>query len=334
MIARFVRHKQDGKYNKRVFVEIEGKVIDIIVPISENAEEFEVREVGGIYIYAGNVKSERPEYTGKGYGSSAGKERVSKPRKEQKFQSEQEKINYDHFSDLVREVSSKRNDKVIDKIKKLLALSKSPVPAEAALALDKANQLIKQEGLSLKDLDTNFGCVSLDKKEGVLDRSWDSLLISLSRSYGLIVNRDVDYQGLQSPGKIFFAGNAFFAEVAGEQFKYLYNTVLRMAQERGFRGKRETEHFVQGAVTAIAKKINELGKEGAWVDNPALEYQNALVVAQQRNLPVPRVRHTYNHSAPSVAKLEGLKAGQQVSLNRQATGGASSAGHWWKLGCI
>lgn len=41
------------------------------------------------------------------------------------------------------------NSKLIDKIKKLLALSSSPVPAEAELALSKAKALMEEYGISL-----------------------------------------------------------------------------------------------------------------------------------------------------------------------------------------
>lgn len=44
------------------------------------------------------------------------------------------------------------NQKVIDKIKKLLALAKSPEEHEAALALRKAQQLMKENGITTTDI--------------------------------------------------------------------------------------------------------------------------------------------------------------------------------------
>ena len=47
------------------------------------------------------------------------------------------------------------NEKIQEKIKKLLALSSSPNEAEAALAMEKAHELLKTYNLSLSQISIN-----------------------------------------------------------------------------------------------------------------------------------------------------------------------------------
>ena len=66
------------------------------------------------------------------------------------------------------------NQKLIDKIKKLLALSSSPIKAESELALQRAKELMEQYGIiSLTD----------DKKEAIVERLYEYPAGKLNRDF-------------------------------------------------------------------------------------------------------------------------------------------------------
>lgn len=77
------------------------------------------------------------------------------------------------------------NQKLIDKIKKLLALSSSPVAAEAELALQRAKELMEQYGVSILETDGTKDQIiekEYDYPNGKLNRDFQYNLISITTS--------------------------------------------------------------------------------------------------------------------------------------------------------
>jgi hypothetical protein len=78
-------------------------------------------------------------------------------------------------------------DKILDKIKKCMALSQSPEPAEAAAALRQAQKLMQLHGIGTSDLRrAEIGSTTVRSKASVSrPKSWELALIStVSKAFG------------------------------------------------------------------------------------------------------------------------------------------------------
>ena len=81
------------------------------------------------------------------------------------------------------------NQKLIDKIKKLLALSSSPVKAESELALQKAKELMETYGISLIEDQTETIVEKMyEYPNGKLNRDFQYALVPIASSIALMFN--------------------------------------------------------------------------------------------------------------------------------------------------
>ena len=206
--------------------------------------------------------------------------------------------------------------KIIERIKKLLALSKSPNEAEAASALNKTNDLLMQYNLSMSQISstdqdpiksTAIECSGASKK-------WrHSLITTLSRvnlchailghdsHYFVILGREVNIHSVMI------------------MWEYLDKAVNRIHQKECPRQAKS--HYRESFKLGIAHGISEKLEEQYWKNNTGAI--NALVVSEKSRIDeFLKDKGIELKSSPveiekKIAYRNGLIHGRQVNLNNQ-----------------
>ena len=196
------------------------------------------------------------------------------------------------------------------KIKKLLALSKSPNENEAIAALEKAKQLMEEYGLNEQN------CIYNAKKAKATKRycPWRTVV---SNTVAWLYN--CYKYGDQRAGYFVFVGDDFEAFMAVEMYAYLIKAIERMAK-RNIRKNAKykfRKSYKQGVAVKLHDRIMTLGKSCSWA--PQRESKIKAVseyVKSQVNL------ETFNKKIKinSIALNRGFREAEGISLNRQATG--------------
>ena len=188
------------------------------------------------------------------------------------------------------------NVEIIKKrIRKLLALSKSPNEHEALAALKKAQDLMEEYRLTPAECVYTSQTVKTTKRES----AWRSTLANTVASlYACEALRDV------SSGQMIFYGESFDAFMAKEMYGYLSKTIDRMVKQNV--RKRNTLKYKNqyrfGIVCRLAIRIYELGQKVSWA--PEREHKLLAVKKAAEN-------------EFGIIKRRELKT--TVSLHRQAT---------------
>jgi hypothetical protein len=151
---------------------------------------------------------------------------------------------------------------VLDKVKKLLALAKSPSEAEAAAALAKASVLLAKYGLSMAEVQQEEDvqeAVLLEKKRL---RVWESYLVSVVCK--ATFTEALHYR-TQAVGRILLIGREVNIVTARELFTYLHRVILILGRTYS----PEIAHvdsFRQGLVQRIGERLAEQYREGQDTD--------------------------------------------------------------------
>jgi hypothetical protein len=147
---------------------------------------------------------------------------------------------------------------VLDKVKKLLALAKSPSEAEAAAALAKASVLLAKYGLSMAEVQQEEDvqeAVLLEKKRL---RVWESFLVSVVCK--ATFTEALHYR-TQAVGRILLIGREVNIVTARELFTYLHRVILILGRAHS----PEIAHvdsFRQGLVQRIGERLAEQCRKG------------------------------------------------------------------------
>ncbi len=147
---------------------------------------------------------------------------------------------------------------VLDKVKKLLALAKSPSEAEAAAALAKASVLLAKYGLSMAEVQQEEDvqeAVLLEKKRL---RVWESFLVSVVCK--ATFTEALHYR-TQSVGRILLIGREVNIVTARELFTYLHRLVLILGRAHS-PSIAHVDSFRQGLVQRIGERLAEQYREG------------------------------------------------------------------------
>ena len=142
---------------------------------------------------------------------------------------------------------------VLEKLKKLIALSESPNEAEAASALSKVHLLLARHGLSIADLNIKDESVMekavLNKKRL---RNWESALLStvMQATYTEAIHKPLE-------GKVFIIGREINVTAAENHFSYLHQTIKRISKKYN-PVVRHADSFRYGMVVNINKRLKEL----------------------------------------------------------------------------
>jgi len=209
---------------------------------------------------------------------------------------------------------------VLDKVKKLLALSKSPSESEAAAALAKANVLLAKYGLSMAEVQQEEDvqeAVLLEKKRL---RAWESFLVSVVCK--ATFTEALHYR-TEAIGRILLIGREVNIVTAQELFSYLHRVILILG--RAYSPEiAHVDSFRQGIVQRIGERLAEQYRKGQGLgpevdeDSPAGDETTALVMRADA------AAHTENHKfiKEKYGKTTSRKTGRRVEADSYHRGRA------------
>ncbi|KGB24290.1 DUF7168 domain-containing protein [Acetobacter tropicalis] len=228
------------------------------------------------------------------------------------------------------------DQKLHERLRKLLALSKSSNPAEAALALEKAQQLMAELGLDADDLEL------LDIESEDVDALLSTSTVLPLYVAGLIrmVTDTMGVDVVYTPrlGRLHFIGNKAKAEIAGYAYGVLARQ-LRKERQTFLKGqskrlKRSTrigraDQYAEGWVTAARKKVSALAipeKEKALIEVWKEKNMGDLDTCKHRKAKAVRGKDD--------AWLNGWRDGQESRLDHgvSGSGAATALGHTRRIG--
>ena len=202
-------------------------------------------------------------------------------------------------------------DSIKTRIKKLLALSKSPNQHEAEAAMDKAVQLMEEYGL--KDCDVLFTEEEIRATKRPC-KYRDSLMYAVSWLYSVYAVRN-SYKGVFS-----IYGENLHVFLCKEMYAYLVKAVERIAKE-AIHPNAKTAYrrsFKTGLAINLCERIFMMGKEVSWA--PEREENRKRIeksFSQKYNImEADKRKSKINWKAFATGSFYSSK----ISLNKQATG--------------
>jgi len=219
-------------------------------------------------------------------------------------------------------------DKIIDKIRKLLALSDSPNEAEAAVALGKAHDLLKQHNLDMKDIQNKTA--ELDpvgvRVAVVIPRTeeWMRILyIAVGR-----LNYCSMLQHTRPYGEICLVYVGKSANILASNLfnEYITEAIKKATKKLQFTKAEERRSFSWGFIAALVPRLEAM--HGAEMNSDCRD----LVVSEKlNNENFIKQRFTNlvdaKTKAPKTvsegAYLRGLAAGNTIPLNTQIEGASA-----------
>ena len=147
------------------------------------------------------------------------------------------------------------------RVRKLLALSKSPNENEATLAMKKANDLIGMYELSRSELE---GYVRKTVKGAKRYLPWKTMLANA------VEQLYATYHCSTDKGEFAFYGEELDVFMSTEMYVYLVKTVDRMARQNVPKNAkyRYRQSYRTGIASRLWDRMNELGQKCSW-RNPA-----------------------------------------------------------------
>ncbi|MCT7950422.1 DUF2786 domain-containing protein [Ancylothrix sp. C2] len=222
---------------------------------------------------------------------------------------------------------------IIEKIKKLLALTTSSNENESTIAAEKASLLLAQHNLSLADLgntqDTEITETVIDKTTRFV--TWKMILLS-----GIA---DANFcQALRSNynGNVYLLGSATNLIVCQHLYNYLSKAIERRAKYRKGSGRAYLNAFRVGCATRLSERLlaqkHELETSGiaGTSDTPATPAIVVRSMFEKNKLSIDdylenrgvTVRSRSNSQISSEKGYHaGIKVGDQISLNKPMPAG-------------
>ncbi|GHU05047.1 hypothetical protein FACS1894147_10800 [Spirochaetia bacterium] len=202
-------------------------------------------------------------------------------------------------------------DAIKKRIKKILALSKSPNENEADTALKLAQKLMEEYHLNESECLYERQSVPATKRLS----QWRTILANaVARLYCCYTYRNT------RDGTIIFYGDSFDVFMAGEMYRYLAKTVERMAKQniRKTAKSKYRENYKLGIACNLYVRIQTLGAAASW----APERENKiLAVKKSLESEIEVVSKDMKITGQgSNAFQKGAVAAKGISLNRQTTG--------------
>lgn len=176
-------------------------------------------------------------------------------------------------------------DRIIDRIRKLLRLSQSDNPHEAALAAERVQRMLSEYNLTMDSIGCDAETASarrVDRKTRKALEKWAYVLAAKTARVF-----DCDYYHNAFTGETSFVGVGADPEVCGWMYGYLYKTLLRLASEhirsrrlRSARSKREARNsFLFGAVDVISSRMFAQKKVAPVTSDALIPVKDALIKA-------------------------------------------------------
>lgn len=223
-------------------------------------------------------------------------------------------------------------DSIIDKVQKLLALSKSSNANEAACAAAAANRLIDQYRLSEADI-----IAPEDQSDPLMEDSdpvystgrivpWkNNLIINLASHYGCATFNNVSKLTGRKQSHYKLVGRKSDIQITRYMFSWLTNECQRLCQEEAYgKGKIFTQSYCQGFVAGVKQQLDlsreEMKKQAS---------TSAIVKIDSRtdeaNQFMNQLYNLKKYSGASAARINpsafdaGLNRGKQIHLGQVIT---------------
>lgn len=221
-------------------------------------------------------------------------------------------------------------EKAIDRIKKLLALSKSPNENEAAAALAKAMEICSEHDISIGDVEAIPQDETIEHKDICAMRqktpAWEMQLSNgLARLFGcrVLITGYIEYGVKVS--KLQFVGYTSDVEICTYVYEYLKRQVSRMTKEhiktKIFRKRTTKEHYrecyLEGIVMAVLYKARQVyEKQHSNDQTPGLIVSRGALIDKYLN-ELGGDYHDIKHSRKNKSAVAaGIMDGSKVNLHR------------------
>ena len=203
------------------------------------------------------------------------------------------------------------DNKIIDKISKLLKLSHSPNEQEALSAFEKAHQLLKEYNLSIEDIKEKPELTKLDLEEQSKAYKWKTLLLcSVAKlNYCTIITE----KRYRSTKQVIFGREANIISTKA-MYEYLVEAVERLTKEYRKRNSYiNMNSFKQGIVLRLQYRFSIMGQtEECTALVPITEEAESFAKSQYSNL-----KQVSTVVSDDYSTHLGQKAGDEISLNQQ-----------------
>ena len=228
--------------------------------------------------------------------------------------------------------SNAERDKMLTRVKQLLALAKSPNEHEAANAMRMANKYLLKYNLDLAELNSSqrFSTRHLGKCSGRIQEYEYTLAQILQDHFFVMIIWTFSYDAIwNKPGRILeISGTPENLEIAAYVHGYVMNLLdpLWDAHRRSTNTLGGTKlQYLAGLLRGLQQKLNQQKKELKeehgliWLGDPLLkEYYHYLN---------PRIRTSYGSGTARGERYHaGLRDGREIQIHRGISGEAANRG--------
>jgi len=198
-------------------------------------------------------------------------------------------------------------EKLYGKIKKLFQLGKSPNLNEAAAAIGKAEELMREHGLSYGEVHyTRY-----EKRTGLNKPAWEAIVY---RAVCLANNCLPCAARGWSFGSYNIMGREINVFLSMEMFDYLTGTVKRLAREQcKGKGRKYSNDFKLAAAGILRERLEEYGGRVSWAADREAELKGIREHNKIKKSGVSRT-HVLRESKAVEA---GVEAGKSIGLHKQ-----------------
>jgi hypothetical protein len=222
-------------------------------------------------------------------------------------------------------------EKIIDKIRKLLALANSCNEHEAALAASHAQRLLSEYNLAMADIEPGNKPQSADKVEAKVSKTLPKWVRYLSAG----VCTAFDCQAIHHPalGKMTFIGVGADVQIAAYTFAYLDKTVRKLCSsyvkhhvnDRTPNRQRELmrQSYYLGAVSTITERLREQKIQTPITPGALVPIKEGLIKKTMSDMGPTRTVRSRRSFINSHAYTKGQQDGHQVGINKGISGSNS-----------
>lgn len=201
---------------------------------------------------------------------------------------------------------------VKQRIKKLLALSKSSNENEAASALIKANEMMENYNLSSFQFSEYTEAKVKGTKRFI---RWRVLLANA------VENLYATYHYTDRTGTLVFIGEELDVFMSTEMYKYLAKTIDRMAKQniRKNAKYKYRQSYRAGIANRLYDRIYELGQQCSWRNPEELKEQKKQIAEfVEKQVSISLSQKKFGKANPT-AFFKGKNDADGISLSRQMT---------------
>lgn len=208
------------------------------------------------------------------------------------------------------------------RVKKLLALSKSPNGNEAASALRKANELMADYKLTAEQFSEYTKAKVKGTKRFI---RWRVVLANA------VENLYATYHYTDHEGNIVFIGEELDVFMSTEMYKYLVKTIDRMAKQniRKNAKYKYRQSYRAGIASRLYDRMYELGQQCSWRNPKELKAQKKQIAEfVEKQVAIETSKKKFE-KANLLAFSKGNNDANGINLSRQMTGSGTRRIEGW-----